>query len=49
MSARCAGVDRYVITTPAGEPVIQTNSPEAAAHWQAKLGGQVIDREAVAA
>ncbi len=41
--------ERYIATSAAGEHVIRTDSEVDAARYADKLGGEVIDRQAVPA
>lgn len=39
-------MDRFIVTSTAGEPAVRTNSRAEADRWLAVLGGEVIDQEA---
>lgn len=39
-------MDRYIVTTATGQPVIRTSSAREAARYQHVLRGQIIDRQA---
>lgn len=41
--------ERYLATSPAGDPIIRTNDPATAAFYARVLEGHVIDREEEAA
>lgn len=42
-------LDRYIVTTASGQPVVRTSSAREAARYQHVLRGRIIDRQAPAA